>query len=264
MRRPLLTLTTDFGPHGGYVAEMKGVVLGMVPDATIVDVCHTIAPHAVAEGAFVLERLPGAFPNGTVHLAVVDPGVGTDRRLVAAEAAGQWWLGPDNGLFARVLRAHPPSRAFAITNAALRRHEVSSTFHGRDILAPAAAHLLWGDRPHLLGPEVDPGGLVPLGDLDPVATPDGLAGRVQCVDAFGNLLTNVPAAALAGGGWTVEAGGQALGGLVRTYGERPAGTAVALVGSGGYLEVAVVQGSAARSLGLGVGSVVSCRREVSP
>jgi S-adenosylmethionine hydrolase len=261
MRRPILTLTTDFGLHGSYVAEMKGVVLGLAPDAALVDVCHTIAPQAVAEGAFVLERLPGAFPIGTVHLAVVDPGVGTDRRLIAAEAAGQWWLGPDNGLFARVLRAHPPSRVFTLTNPALRRVEVSSTFHGRDLLSPAAAHLLRGGDEYDLGPAIAPEDLVPLPDLDPIPTASGLAGRVQFADSFGNLITNVPAGALTGRAWAVSIGDRSIRRLARTYGEQAPGTLLALVGSTGYLEVAVVNGSAARTLGLGVGAGVVCTRE---
>jgi S-adenosylmethionine hydrolase len=263
MSRPILTLTTDFGLHGSYVAEMKGVVLGLASDTTLVDVCHTITPQAVAEGAFVLERLIGAFPEGTVHLAVVDPGVGTARRLIAAEAAGQFWLAPDNGLLQRVLRVARPSRLVCIGDHVARQAPVSSTFHGRDLLAPAAAHLLRGGTLEELGPGVAPEALVSLADLDPTVRPDGVDGRVQFVDSFGNLITNIPASCLDGSeNWVVKAGERLIHGLVKTYGDHPPGTAIALIGSGGYLEVAVVSGSAARMLGIGVGAAVTCHREV--
>lgn len=265
MPRSILTLTTDFGLHGSYVAEMKGVVLGLAPNATIVDVCHTITPQAVAEGAFVLERLAGAFPEKTVHLAVVDPGVGTSRRLIAAEAGGQFWLAPDNGLLQRVFRVARPARLVSIGDHMARRSPVSSTFHGRDLLAPAAAHLLRGGPLAALGPAVAPEVLVPLGDLDPEARMDGFDGRVQFVDSFGNMITNIRESDLdQQKDWVVMVGDCRIHGFVKTYGDQAPGALVALIGSGGYLEVAVVNGSASQRLGLGVGATVSIVREVKP
>ena len=158
MKPGILTLTTDFGIGGPYVAAMKGVVLGLAPGTQIVDVCHTIAPQNILEGAFVLAGIVDAFPAGTVHLVVIDPGVGTDRRLVAARLADQWFVLPDNGLITGVARNQPLQGIWEITNPAIRRPVVSDTFHGRDILAPAAAHLLRGGDPAELG--------APLSEVD--------------------------------------------------------------------------------------------------
>src|SRR5512135_2915283 len=151
MRTGILTLTTDFGPDGPYVAAVKGVVLGLAPGTQLVDVSHTIAPQNILEGAFVLADIVEAFPPGTVHLVVVDPGVGTDRRLIAVSVAGQWFVLPDNGLITGVTRNREPAGIWEITNPAILRQKVSATFHGRDILAPAAAHLLRGGDPAVLG-----------------------------------------------------------------------------------------------------------------
>ncbi len=148
----IITLTTDFGIHGPYVAAVKGVLLEQAPGVQIVDVCHTISPQNILEGGFVLANIVDAFPAGTVHLAVVDPGVGTDRRLMAVSVAGQWFVLPDNGLITGVTRTRPPDEIREITNPAIRREVVSATFHGRDILAPAAAHLALGRSPEELGP----------------------------------------------------------------------------------------------------------------
>lgn len=264
MRRPILTLTTDFGLHGSYVAEMKGIVLSALPETVIVDVCHTITPQNVAEGAFVLERLADCFPNGTVHLAVIDPGVGTSRGLVAAEAAGQWWLAPDNGLLQGLLRERPPSRVVAIENPALWRSSVATTFHGRDILAPAAVHLLRGGAATELGADVEAARLVPLADLEPITLPNGFQGRVRFVDSFGNLITNIKKELLDSySGWIVSAGGRTVRGMVSTYADNQNGDLISLIGSTGYLEIAVVNGGASRVLGVGVGATVTCVREVT-
>src|SRR3954463_5146298 len=135
MRPGILTLTTDFGIGGPYVAAVKGVVLGLAPGTQIVDVSHTIAPQNILEGAFVLAGIVDAFPAGTVHLVVIDPGVGTDRKLIAARVSEQWFVLPDNGLISGVTRMHEPEQIWEIRNPAVRRAVVSNTFHGRDILA---------------------------------------------------------------------------------------------------------------------------------
>jgi S-adenosylmethionine hydrolase len=261
MSRAIVTLTTDFGLGGPYVAALKGVLLDLAPGVQLVDVCHTISPQNVLEGGFVLASIIDAFPGGTVHLAVVDPGVGTERRLIAVAVAEQWLVLPDNGLITGVVRARTPRGTWEITNPALRRAVVSDTFHGRDILAPAAAHLLRGGDPAELGPPRSR--FITLRNFEPNADERGFVGEVIFRDAFGNLITNVNADHLAGvprDSWQIEIAGVRIDGIMRTYGERPAGTLVALVGSSGWVEVAVVNGDAARQLTAGSGTTVWFRR----
>ena len=260
-RAPILTLTTDFGTEGPYVASMKGVVLGLAPGTQFVDVSHSIAPQNVFEGAFVLAEVVETFPSGTVHLAVVDPGVGTDRRLIAVSVADQWFVLPDNGLITGVLRGRSPSGVWEIVNPAIRRAKVSATFHGRDILAPAAAHLLQGGDPRELGPPRT--SVVTLRNFDPTVTEDAIVGEVIFRDAFGNLITNVSAEWLEGTSaddWTVEISGRKIHGISRTYGDSPPGSLVVLFGSNGWLEIALVNGDAARLLSAGPGTTVWVRR----
>lgn len=261
MRSGILTLTTDFGADGPYVAAMKGVVLGIAPEARLVDVSHAIAPQDVREAGFVLGSVVGAFPPGTVHLAVVDPGVGTDRRLVAALADDQWFVLPDNGLLGQVLGGREPSAAWEILNPSHRRASVSNTFHGRDILAPAAAFLLGGGDPADLGPPI--ADLVTLPEERPEEDGSALGGRVVFVDHFGNLITNLTREHLGAtppGGWALEIAGGRIDGLIGTYGDRPPGTLVALIGSSDRVEAAVVYGSAASRLGVGRGAPVRLLR----
>lgn len=262
MQRPgILTLTTDFGTDGPYVAAMKGVILGLAPGTQLVDVSHAVAPQNILEGAFVLSEVVDAFPAGTVHLAVVDPGVGTDRRLIAAAVAGHWYVLPDNGLLSGVTRNRPPDSVYEISNPAVRRATVSATFQGRDVLAPAAAHLLLGRDPAELGPVRTT--FVTLRNFRPTEDPEGLVGEVIFRDVFGNLITNIAAdrlAALPPDGWTVEVAGERIEGLGRTYAESPTGALVALVGGTGWLEVAVVNGDAAQQLSAGSGTTVWVRK----
>jgi S-adenosyl-L-methionine hydrolase (adenosine-forming) len=262
MQRPgILTLTTDFGADGPYVAAMKGVVLGLAPDARIVDVSHAIAPQNILEGAFVLAEVVDSFPAGTVHLAVVDPGVGTDRRLLAARVKEHWFVLPDNGLITGVVRRQPPTGVWEITNPAVRRTTVSATFHGRDILAPAAAFLLSGGDPSALGAARET--FVTLRNFRPTPDERGFVGEVIFRDAFGNLITNIAAEALQVSkpqDWKVEIAGQLIDGLDRTYGDHPTGSLIALSGSTGWVEVAVVNGDAARQLSAGPGTTVWIRK----
>jgi S-adenosylmethionine hydrolase len=262
MRRPgILTVTTDFGTDGPYVAAMKGVILGLAPGTQFVDVSHAIAPQNILEGAFVLGEIVGAFPEGTVHLAVVDPGVGTDRRLIAVAVVGQWFVLPDNGLISGVALGRAPEGVWEISNPAIRRPSVSATFHGRDILAPAAAHLLRGGDPAEFGPAR--AGFTTLRNFRPVESDDGYLGEVIFRDAFGNLVTNVSVDRLADTpreGWVVEVANVRVEGLSRTYAENPTGALIALVGGTGWVEVAVVDGDASRHLSAGPGTTVWVRR----
>ncbi|MEQ8329090.1 MAG: SAM-dependent chlorinase/fluorinase [Longimicrobiales bacterium] len=236
-----VTLLTDFGTSDGYVAAMKGVLTTGAPSAVLDDAGHDLPRGDVSHAAWTLRRYWGRYPEGTVHLVVVDPGVGTGRRALAVEAGGRLGVGPDNGVFGLVVAAHPGWRAVSLPSP----EGASSTFHGRDVFAPAAARLAAGASLDDLGESVD--------DLVRLPTPEvGGDGRVRTVDRFGNLVTDVPGERLAAG---VEMAGRRIG-SAGTYGEVAIGALVALVGSDGTVEVAVRDGSAAERLGVGVGEAV--------
>jgi S-adenosylmethionine hydrolase len=252
-----ITLTTDFGVTAPYVAVMKGVILSINPAARVHDLTHAIRPQDVRHASYFLATAVPYFPAGTIHVCVVDPGVGSDRAAIAAEAAGQRLIGPDNGVFTGVFRK--AGGAGAVRRLAERRYwlpRVSDTFHGRDVFAPVAAHLSLGVDPAELGPEL----------ANPVELPGGSAvtfggrwrGEVQFVDDFGNLVTDVPACKLKSLPVKVSVGGVRPEVLrwVRTYSEAAPGELVSLFSSDGYFEIAEVNGSAARRLGVAAGAVV--------
>ncbi len=258
-----ITLLTDFGLRDGFVGVMKGVILGLAPDARLVDISHTISPQNVREGAIIFNRAAPYFPEGTIHVCVVDPGVGTARRPIAARLGAQRFVGPDNGLltlfYRRAQRENWPIEIVHLDQPRYWRPEISNVFHGRDIFAPVAAHLARGVPLASLGsPLADPV-LLPL--ALPERTPDGLRGEIAHVDHFGNLATNIRAEDLAGlDGVAVRAGGAEVRGLSRTFGDRAPGELVALIGSSGDLVLAVVNGSAAQRLDAKVGDPVEVVR----
>jgi S-adenosyl-L-methionine hydrolase (adenosine-forming) len=236
----IVTLTTDFGLRDPYVAVMKAVILGIARDAHIVDITHDVAPHDIAEGALALEVAAPQFPSGTVHVAVVDPGVGTARRGLAVSWRGSVFVGPDNGVFTPFLRE---GRVFEVAAAEFRRFPVSPTFHGRDVFAPAAAHVARGIEVQRLGHAVaDP---VRLEWPDARESGGRVVGAVIHVDRFGNLITSIRAAMVEalGSDLLIEASDRVFS-LVGTYGDLPEGEAGALIGSGGRLEIAVRGGRA--------------------
>ncbi len=255
---PLITLTTDFGEGSPYVAAMKGVALSINPRARLLDLSHSIPPQDLRHAAFFLRAALPYFPVGTLHVIVVDPGVGTERAVLYVETAGQRLVVPDNGCWTELARAAGTlPTVFRLAEPRYWRPEVSATFHGRDILAPTAAHLSLGVEPRLLGPPA--ADWVRLETPAPVLGPDALAGEVVFVDPFGNLITNIPGEAYrqwVGQPARVTVGGRTVPRRVRTYGEAPPGTLVTLVSSVDTLEVAVVNGSAARALECGVGTAV--------
>lgn len=252
-----VTLLTDFGTRDGYVGAMKGVMAAILPDVLLDDVTHEVPPGDVRGAAIRLARYWDRWPPGTVHLVVVDPGVGTERRPLAVEADGRFLVLPDNGVVSRVLEAAGAWRAVALREKAYRLAEVSGTFHGRDVFAPAAAHLAAGVPLERLGPPVrNP---VEMDEPEPVDRGDVVEGEVVSVDRFGNLGTNLPGA-LADGAERVEAAGRRAP-IVRAYGDAPTAGVVALVNSDGRIEVAVRDGSAARELGVGVGAPVRIVRK---
>ncbi len=254
---PILTLLTDFGLRDGYVAAMKGVILSLAPEATLVDISHDIPPQDVTAAAFVLASCWRFFPEGTVHLSVVDPGVGSSRRAVAVSTLGHFFVAPDNGLLALALAGAPSFAAVALTNPLYWRTPTPSrTFHGRDIFAPAAAHLAKGVPLGALGePLAD---LVRLPWPQPIPLPaGGWRGEIVYVDRFGNAITNLPEALVASyrEGWFC-AGPFRLRGLAHTYAEVERGAPLALIGSHGYLEFALREGNIAREGGLQIGTPV--------
>lgn len=257
----IITLTTDFGTGSPYAAAMKGVVLSIDPAATLVDVTHEVRPQDVRHGALVLDDVAGRFPPGTIHVAVVDPGVGTGRKIVAARIDGRLYVAPDNGLLSRLARRTPPSDLRELTERRYWLDPVSATFHGRDVMAPVAAHLSRGLDPEKLGPPL--AGLVMLDWPEPVVSAGRIEGEVLDVDSFGNLTTNVDAALLAalprGRPVRVGLGKHEVEGIRSTYGEGSEGALIALVGSAGRLELAIVGGSAAPTLGARVGDPVIVR-----
>jgi len=246
----LITLITDFGTRDSYVAQVKGVLLRMgPPDLRIVDLGHEIAPQNVREGAYFMRSVLPHFPAGTIHLAVVDPGVGSARRAIAAETSGQLVLGPDNGLLGFVLVSG--ARVHGIEHAAAA--PASSTFHARDVFAPAAARLACGETIAALGAKVsDP---VVLSWPAPVLAPDAVRGEIVHVDRFGNLISNIERAHLSSrSAARVVLLGRDLGPLRDHYAQSGPGELLALFGSDGLLEVAARDASAGAITGAGVGS----------
>jgi len=249
----VVTLTTDFGAGSGYVAEMKGRLLHAATAFTLVDVAHDLPAHDVRAAAWLVGQACFAFPRGTLHVVVVDPGVGTARRLVWAEIGGQEFLCPDNGVLSRALGRAPlaAARLLPVPPTA------AATFHGRDVLAPAAVRLLDGADPAALGAPLDR--LQAFALPEPCETAAGVAGEVLHVDAFGNLVTNLPADLLprlvAAG--RLRVGPHSVETVVRTYGDAAPGTPVALVGSQGFIEAAIVEGRADERLSAGIGTPVT-------
>jgi S-adenosylmethionine hydrolase len=255
----VITLTTDFGTGSPYVAAMKGVIYSLNPAATVVDISHEIPPQDVRHAAVVLEDLTDLFPPGSIHVVVVDPGVGTERGLVFVRIGRQNYVAPDNGVLSRLARRRAPAKIIRLTEKQYWLHPVSATFHGRDIMAAVAARLSLDLDPDWLGTPQE--GLVMLDWPEVRIEPHAISGSVLLVDTFGNLITDITAEMLAGRGEThalrVSCGGRSVEGLSRTYGQQPEGTLVALIGSSGRLELAVVGGSAAAILGVSAGAAVT-------
>jgi S-adenosylmethionine hydrolase len=248
----LITLLTDFGTSDSYVAEMKAALYSGAPDVSLVDVTHSVPPGDVRAAAYLLSRTWHRFPAGSVHLAVVDPGVGSSRAALALAAAGHWFVGPDNGLFTSVLKDSEVEIVSLPTPSG-----ASPTFHGRDLFAPAAAAIASGTALHTLG-EAFRGIPERLSYREAFHEGKTVVGEIVYVDRFGSLVTSltpdlVPSYA------TVEVEGLDIGPLRRTFADVPTGGLLAFVGSGGAIEIAVRDGSAARRLGIGVGGRVRAR-----
>lgn len=244
----IITLLTDFGADSPYVAEMKGAILSVFRRATIVDLTHSVAPQNIRHGAYLLDRTYRSFPHGTVHVCVVDPGVGSQRKMIAAEIAGQIFVLPDNGLLSIVAATKEISQLREVTNAPLWRSDVSATFHGRDVMGPVGAYLAAGGLWDEVGPPLD---ALTRFDLSAVSRHgDTICGEVLYADSLGNLITNVERSDLATGTIAaVSIDGRDVGPLATTYSERSPGSPIALFGSSGQLEISIVGGNAAAWMG---------------
>ena len=261
MTAPAVTLTTDFGWRDPYVAAMKGVIASFCPEAAVTDLSHCIGAQQITEGALFLAGAAPWWPRGTIHVAVVDPGVGSSRQPVAVWAGGHIFVGPDNGLFHLALEVLDFETARRIENPACMLADISPTFHGRDVFAPTAGWLAAGGKGEEVGPLA--GELVSLDIPAPhEPDPDTIVGEVIHMDHFGNARTNISQTQLKNGGrGRVRAAFRDIGPIRATYSDVEAGEALALIGSTGHLEIAVRNGSAVQTLGIGLGSPVRVRRE---
>ena len=249
MRAPIVTLLTDFGTKDSYVASMKGVILTINPRCRLVDISHEVSAHDVEEGAYILLQAFSSFPEGTIHLGVVDPEVGGPRKPILVVTEHYFFVGPDNGLFAFVLRREKPEKVIHLTNTKYFLPRVSGTFHGRDIFAPVAGYLSRGVLPKAFGKPTDR--WETLGFQGPLLNGDRLMGRIVYIDRFGNLVSNISEAELrdfvGDRPFWVTVKGQRIEGLKRGYWEAKKKGALALIGSGGFLEVAIREGNAAKN-----------------
>ncbi len=260
----VITLTTDFGLADGNVGVMKGVIWAIAPDTHIADLSHLVGPQNVRQAAWLLARSAPYFPQGTVHVVVVDPGVGTERRAIAVSLGPQRFVGPDNGVLTLLLeRAEAegwPVEAVHLDRPDYWLSDVSDVFHGRDIFSPVGAHLAAGVELKKVGSPLEPEALIRLEFPRPETKPYGLRGQVMHIDHFGNVATNIRREDLAGvERLTVHLREAEVPGLFRTFGQRPPGDIIALFGSTGSLILSVVNGSAAARLGAQVGDTVDVR-----
>lgn len=281
---PPIVLTTDFGLSDAYVGVMKGVILGINPSATIIDLTHDISPQDLRHGSFVLGTNHSYFPDGTIHVAVVDPGVGTPRKAMVLQTPTATFVGPDNGLFSELVKPYLPSlpsanilgpavalpprlQAWELQNPEYRLHPVSNTFHGRDVFAPAAAHLSLGLSPAAMGPSLPEIIYRPL--PEPATQAGAIVGEVIYVDRFGNLVTNISARNFDQANATLASARTDISNRIilrvsRTFHDPDRGgqdqpdglPLLVLLGSNGYLEIALRDGNASRSLAVGVGETV--------
>jgi len=261
MARPVIALLTDFGTKDHYAGTMKGVALGICPDAALVDISHDLPPHDLVGAALELAAAYKYFPAGTIFLVVVDPGVGSTRRGIAAEAGDYKFVAPDNGVLSAVLDDHPPKRVVELTERKYARATVSRTFEGRDRFAPAAAWLAKGIELSALGRSA--GSIHRLDIPKPDVAGDRIDGQVLRVDRFGNLITNIDRRAfdkVAGGPLDIKAGGHVVSRVVSTYADVADGEVCALFGSTDHLAIAANGASAALRLDLGRGAAVHVAR----
>lgn len=274
MNPPVITLTTDFGTSDAYVASMKGVILSINPEANIIDISHSVEPQNILQAAFLLKVACRYFPKRTVHMAIVDPGVGSERQGIILKTNSAFFVAPDNGILSYVINelsltegsstqySQGPEKvelkrgleAVAITDPRFWRHPVSSTFHGRDIFAPVAAGLSLGISPYEFGEKITSLHVFPA--LKPSFDPQGnLIGHILYVDHFGNLISDIKGTDLPHKDVVIEMGGEHIHGISRYYAQEEG--LMAILGSSGYLEISLKNGSASNFLGMDVGDEIT-------
>lgn len=255
----IITLMTDFGTSDHYVGVMKGVMLNINPQVQIVDITHTISPQDIHGAAFLIDSAYRYFPTGTIHVIVVDPGVGSERRAIVCQTETAYFVCPDNGILTHILHNEGHIRTVVLENSAYFLPQVSNTFHGRDIFAPVAAHLSHGVPIDKLGSPVAPSVQLPI--PKPQVTDNTIVGQVIWIDSFGNLVTNISheiLGSLEGGDRVViRAGSAEIARLNRSYAESAVGEVLAIGGSFNRLEISINQGNAAQVLGLKRGDRVT-------
>jgi S-adenosylmethionine hydrolase len=255
----IVTLLTDFGAKDHYVASIKGAILCVNPRCTIVDISNEVKPQDIREGAFILAGAFHFFPERTIHLGVVDPGVGGPRRPILIETENYFFVGPDNGLLSVASRQDGIKEIFTLTESRFFRPEVSQTFHGRDLFGPVAGHLALGVRPKAFGKRID--SLIEIDSKKPEVKGGTMTGEVLHIDRFGNLITNIIEKEfyhfVGNRAFQVWAGNRTINGLKKGYWEGKRGEVIALIGSGGFLEIAVREGSAGKRLKLKRGDQIS-------
>jgi S-adenosylmethionine hydrolase len=250
MKNSIITLLTDFGTKDHYVASMKGVILNINPRCLFIDITHQVSPHDIREGAFILANAYSHFPRGTIHLAVVDPGVGGARKPLLLVTQNYFFVGPDNGLFTMISRKESVNQTIALDKRKYHLSKINTTFHGRDIFAPVAAHLSMGVKPNALGHKID--SLLSLGFEGPFVKEGKLLGEILHVDAFGNLVSNIDEGRFLqftrGHPFVIRARGKIIRGLKKGYWEGKKDEVIALFGSNGFLEISVREGNAQKVL----------------
>jgi S-adenosylmethionine hydrolase len=265
---PVITLLTDFGLKDPYVASMKGVILSINPRCTLVDITHQVNSHDIKEGAFILGQAYSNFPKGTIHLSVVDPGVGSPRKPILIVTQNYFFIGPDNGLFSFALRGEQVKQAVVLTNQKFFRSEISSTFHGRDIFAPVAAYLTLGVKPQSFGPSTKSWREISF--PSPAMKQGKLVGEIVYVDAFGNLVSNIDRKSLlqflGGRPFVIKIGRRTVRGGKKGYWEGRRDEPMALIGSGGFLEISIREDNAQKALKVKRGDqiIVDCGLRPEP
>lgn len=252
----VITLLTDFGLSDVYVGVMKGVIATIAPQVSVIDLSHQIPPQDIATARFQLMNAYPYFPPETVHIAVVDPGVGSSRRAIAVQLETGFLVAPDNGLISGVLSQNLAIAAVELTNPNYwRTSNPSATFHGRDVFAPVGAYLAIGAPLQELGDEIELSSLQNFPIPDVVETPEGLEGSIQAIDHFGNLITNIPVDRVQDRAWSIKINDRIYPGKT-TYADANPGEILGLVGSHGWIEIAANRSNAQKTLGLSIGSLI--------